>query len=112
MTGSYGSVSYAAARRQFEIGLRIALGAPWSAIIRLMRRAAVIIVSVGSIVGSGLSFALPRAMWPLLAGDQGSTAPLAVLAVFALTLIVGVAAALRPALAAAAVDPMVTLRQD
>jgi ABC-type lipoprotein release transport system permease subunit len=38
--------------------------------------------------------------------------PLAILAVFVLTLMVGIAAALRPALTAAAVDPMRALRQD
>jgi ABC-type lipoprotein release transport system permease subunit len=38
--------------------------------------------------------------------------PLALVAVFVLMLTVGVAAALRPALRAAAVDPMLALRQD
>jgi predicted permease len=112
MTGLYGSVSYTAARRRFEIGVRIALGASWSAIVRLMLHDAVAIVGVGSLVGSGLSFALTRAIWPLLAGDQSSMTPLAIAAVFVLTLVVAVAAALRPALAAAAVDPVLALRQD
>jgi putative ABC transport system permease protein len=112
MTGLYGIVSYAASRRRFEIGVRIALGASWSAIMRLMLRDAVIIVGVGSIFGSLLSFALTRAIWPLLAGDQGSMTPLAILAVFVLTLMVGIAAALRPAFTAAAVEPMRALRQD
>jgi putative ABC transport system permease protein len=112
MTGLYGVVSYAANCRRFEIGLRIALGASWSAIMRLMMRDAVGIVGAGSIVGGVLSFALIRAIWPLLAGDQSAMTPLALLAVFVLTLTVGVAAALRPALRAAAVDPMLALRQD
>jgi predicted permease len=112
MTGLYGIVSYAASRRRFEIGVRIALGASWSAIMRLMLRDAVIIVGVGSIFGSVLSFALTRAIWPLLAGNRSSMTPLAILAVFALMLLVGIAAALRPALTAAAVDPMRALRQD
>jgi putative ABC transport system permease protein len=62
MTGLYGSVSYAASHRRFEIGVRIALGASWSAIMRSMLRDAVIIVGVGSIFGSLLSFALTRAI--------------------------------------------------
>jgi hypothetical protein len=112
MTGLYGMVSYAATRRRFEIGVRIAMGASRSAIIRLMLRDAVFIVGVGSIVGAVLSFALTRAIWPLLAGDQGSTTPVAIVTVFVMTLIVAVVAALRPALAAAAVDPVLALRQD
>jgi len=59
-----------------------------------------------------LSFALTRAIWPLLAGDHGSMTPLAIVAVFAATLVVAVAAALRPALAAAGLDPVLALRQD
>jgi ABC-type antimicrobial peptide transport system permease subunit len=112
MTGLYGAVSYAANRRRFEIGLRIALGASWSAIMQLMLRDAVLIVGAGSIAGGTLSFVLIRAIWPLLAGDQSSMTALALLAVLALMLIVGIAAALRPALRAAAVDPMLALRQD
>jgi ABC-type antimicrobial peptide transport system permease subunit len=112
MTGLYGVVSYAANRRRFEIGLRIALGASWSAIMQLMVQDAVVIVGAGSIAGGVLSFALIRAIWPLLAGDQTSMTPLALLAVFVLMLTVGIAAALRPALGAAAVDPMLALRQD
>jgi ABC-type antimicrobial peptide transport system permease subunit len=88
------------------------LGATWSAIVRLTMRDAVMMVSAGSILGAALSFALIRSIWPLLAGDQTSMTPLALLTVFALMITVGVAAALRPALKAATVDPLVSLRQD
>jgi len=67
---------------------------------------------MGSMVGGGLSFALTRAIWPLLAGDQGSMTPLAIVTVFATTLMVAVLAALRPSLAAAALNPVLALRQD
>jgi putative ABC transport system permease protein len=112
MTGLYAVVSYAATRRRFEMGLRIALGASRSAIMQLMLREAVLIVCVGSVAGAGLSFVLIRAIWPLLLGDQGSLTPLALLAVFLLVLAVGIAAALRPALGAASVEPMLALRQE
>jgi hypothetical protein len=62
--------------------------------------------------GGVLSFVLIRTIWPLLAGDQRATTALALLAVFVLMLAVGIAAALRPALGAAAVDPMLALRED
>lgn len=112
MTGLYGVVSYAATRRRFEMGLRIALGASWSTIMQLMLREVVVIVGVGSIAGAGLSLILIRAIWPFLAGDQRSFTPLALLSVFLVMFAVGLAAALRPALGAAAVNPVLALRQD
>jgi len=112
MTGLYGMVSYAANRRRFEIGLRIALGASWPAIMQLMLWDAIMTVGAGSIAGGALSFVLVRALWPLITGGQSSTTPLALLAVFVLMMTVGIVAALRPALTATAVDPMRALRQD
>jgi ABC-type antimicrobial peptide transport system permease subunit len=113
IAGLYGIVSYTATRRRFEIGVRTALGASRLAIVRLIVRDAVTIVSAGSIVGAALSFVLTRAIWPLLAGQQGvGMTPAAILVVFALTLTVGVAAVLRPALIAATADPARALRQD
>jgi predicted permease len=112
MTGLYGVVSYAATRRRFEMGLRIALGASPSRIMQLMLREAVVIVGLGSMAGAVLSFVMIRAIWPLLAGNQSSLTPPALLAVFLLMLTIGIAAALRPAVRVAAVDPMLVLRQD
>jgi ABC-type antimicrobial peptide transport system permease subunit len=112
MIGLYGVVTYAANRRRFEIGLRIALGASRSAIVRLMMRDTIMMVGVGSIIGSVISSALIRAIWPLLAGWQRSVIPVALVAVFILMLTVGIVAALRPTLRASALDPMGALRQD
>ena len=112
MTGLYGVVSYSAHRRRLEIGVRIALGATWGKVMRLVLQEAVGPVGIGSAAGGLLSLLLIRAIWPLLAGQQSATAPAALLVVFALTLLASLGAVLRPALAAASVDPMVTLRQD
>jgi len=112
MTGLYGVASYTANRRRPEIGVRIALGATWSTVMRLMLRESITTIGIGSVAGGALSLVLIRAIWPLLAGQQSATAPLVLLVVFALTLLVGLGAVLRPALAAASVDPMATLRQD
>jgi predicted permease len=112
MTGLYGVVSYSAHRRRLEIGVRIALGATWVKVMQLVLREAVGPVGIGSAAGGLLSLLLIRAIWPLLAGQQSATAPAALLVVFALTLLASLGAVLRPALAAASVDPMVTLRQE
>lgn len=112
MTGLYGIVSYAANRRRFEMGLRIALGASWLRIMRLMLRDPILIVGTGSIAGGVLSLVLIRAIWPLIAGGQISTTPLALLAVLVLMMTVAIVATLRPAITAATADPVVALRQD
>jgi ABC-type antimicrobial peptide transport system permease subunit len=78
----------------------------------LMLREPLRMVSAGSLVGGLLSLVLIRAIWPLLAGDQSGLAPLTLIAVFALMLAVGMAAALRPASRAASTDPMSALRQE
>ena len=51
------------------IGIRMALGARWSAILRMILRDAVVVVGAGSIAGGILSFGLLRALWPLLTGN-------------------------------------------
>jgi hypothetical protein len=112
MTGLYGVVSYAAQRRRVEIGVRIALGATWARVMRLILRDAITTVGIGSAIGGLFAVLLIRAIWPLLSGQQNATTPLALGAVFVLTLIVSVAAALRPALRAAAVDPIVALHEN
>jgi ABC-type antimicrobial peptide transport system permease subunit len=112
MTGLYGVVSYAAQRRRVEIGVRIALGATWQRVMRLILRDAITTVGIGSAIGGLFAVLLIRAIWPLLSGQQNATTPLALGAVFVLTLIVSVAAALRPALRAAAVDPIVALHEN
>jgi predicted permease len=112
MTGLYGVASYTANRRRLEIGVRIALGATWSAVMRLVLRDSITTIGIGCVAGGALSLLLIRAIWPLLAGQQSATAPLVLLVVFALTLLVGLGAVLRPAVAAASVDPMATLRQE
>jgi hypothetical protein len=112
MTGLYGIVSYAANRRRFEIGVRIALGASRLSITRSILWDAIKVVGAGSIAGAVLSFVLIRAIWPLIAGGRNSTTPLALFAVFVLIVTVGIVAALRPALGAASADPVLALRQD
>ena len=112
MTGLYGVVSYAANRRRVEIGVRIALGATWARVMRLILREALTTVGIGSAIGGLFSVLLIRAIWPLLSGQQNTTTPLVLGAVFVLTVIVSLAAALRPALGAAAVDPIVALHEN
>jgi ABC-type antimicrobial peptide transport system permease subunit len=107
--GLYGIISYTVARRRNEIGVRIALGAARTRIIRM------VLGDVGGLVGAGLaigvllSLAATRLVSTFLYGIQPNDP--ATLALSALTLAgVAIGAAMLPACRAASVDPMVALR--
>ncbi len=109
--GLYGVVSYTVARRTREIGVRIAVGAPAASVGRAVVRQSLVVVAAG--VGVGLLGAL--AMGRLLAGFLVGVAPadpITLIVVVAVLLAVAVVASLRPALRAAAIDPIVALRSE
>ena len=56
--GLYGVLSYSVSRRQREIGIRLALGAPTSAVRALVVREGAVLALAGTLVG--LAGALPR----------------------------------------------------
>jgi ABC-type antimicrobial peptide transport system permease subunit len=112
MTGLHGIVSYTTSRRTFEIGIRKALGARRADIVRTVLWDALLVVGMGSIAGALVSAGLIRIAWPLVTGDQTSLTPSALVVVFMVMAAVGAAAALRPALRAANVDPVIALRHD
>lgn len=112
MIGLQGIIAYTVARRTFEIGIRVALGATRTAIMRMVFSDTFLVLGVGSFAGSLLSFALVGALRPLLAADQRLTNPLPLLGVLTLLLIAGLAVSLRPARRAAKVDPMTALRKE
>ncbi|MBC7927738.1 MAG: ABC transporter permease, partial [Bryobacteraceae bacterium] len=66
--GLYGVISYMVARRQNEIGVRMALGADWGSVIRLVLREAGKLVAIGLIIGIAVSIALSRFAESLLFG--------------------------------------------
>jgi putative ABC transport system permease protein len=110
--GLYGVLLYSVSRRTREIGLRVALGATQSDVLRLVGRHCLVVVGSGVIAGLVLAcFAMqPLAMF-LVQGlsTLDSTALLAVIGVLA-----GVAllATLPPAIRALRVDPMLALRYE
>ena len=94
-----------------EIGVRIALGASRTAVVRLIVRESLLIVGVGVVLGVPCALASGRLVQALLYGlppnDLTTIAEAA--AVFVLT---GILAALLPAMRAARVDPMIALRAE
>ena len=109
--GVYGVVSYAVARRTREVGIRLAVGAQPRALVRLLMREGIGLVSTGTVIGLLLGFASARVLQTLLFG-VGAGDPLTFIGAPVLLMLVGALAALLPALRASRVDPANVLRAE
>ena len=109
--GIYGVISYAVSQRTHEIGVRLALGAQRSAVLRLILGQAARLALLGILLGLAASAALTRLMANLLYGVT-PTDPLTFAATTALLLLVALAACYTPARRATRVDPIVALRYE
>jgi ABC-type antimicrobial peptide transport system permease subunit len=109
--GIYGVMSYLVTQGTHDIGVRLALGAQRSSILRLVVRQAMELAAMG--IGAGLvgAAALTRVMSSLLFGV--SATDLATFSMVALFLAaVAMLASYLPAIRATRVDPMVALREE
>jgi putative ABC transport system permease protein len=109
--GLHGVVSYAVERRRREIGIRLALGASRSTIVRSVLRESGLLIGMGLVLGVILSLVLTGAARTLLFGLEPRDAATLAFAVAALT-IVSFTASVLPAQRAARVDPMSTLKDE
>ena len=107
--GLYGTISYSVARRRNEIGVRIALGATRTRVIRMVLAEVGRMVIAGVALGLLLSLALTRLVATFLYGVEPNDPATLALAAFTLAA-VALGAALIPAWRAARLDPMVALR--
>ena len=111
VVGLYGVMSYLVAQRTREFGVRVALGAQWSDLRRLVLGHGMRLVMTGVVLGVAAALALSRVIRSLLF-EVSATDPSTFLAV-ALTLLFAAAAACwLPARRAARVDPMRALRAE
>lgn len=109
--GVYGGVSYFVVRRRYEVGVRLALGAPPAAVVAIVLRRAVLLIGAGLALGVGLAWLSTRIVESLLFGVH-SREPLLFLGTALLLGIIAVLAAIGPAVRAARTDPQVVLRGE
>jgi predicted permease len=109
--GIYGVVSYSAAQRSYEMGVRVALGATRGNILSLVIGHGLRLALAGLALGTLVSLALTRLLAGFLYGVSPAD-PLTFLAVSALLTSVALVASYIPARRAAAVDPLTTLRAE
>jgi predicted permease len=109
--GIHGLLTYTVSKRLPELGVRRALGAQATGIVKLVVREGVVLAAIGIAVGALLAYFAARAMGALLFGIEPAD-PLTFTAACALCFMTVVAGCLRPAVRAARVDPMIALRSE
>ncbi len=109
--GLYGVVSYTVTQRTSEMGVRLALGAERSALVRLVLRQGLSLTLIGTGIGLVAALAVAQLLTRLSPEIQPGD-PLTLSAVSALLLGVAFMAAYLPARRASRVDPTVALRYD
>lgn len=109
--GIYGVMSYTVTQRTREIGIRIALGANSSDVIRLVTGQGMIPAVMGIVLGIAASMGLTRSISSLLYGVSAND-PLIFTGVAILLTLIALLASYIPARRATRVDPMIALRQE
>jgi predicted permease len=111
ITGIYGVSAYTVSRRVREIGIRVAIGARPSAVLRTIFRRTGTLVGAGCVAGLLLGAAGARVLSAVVY-HATSRDPLVIAGVVLTMGLIGVGAVLGPARKALRVDPVKALRQD
>jgi predicted permease len=111
LVGIYGVVAYAVARRTREVGVRLALGAQQRELRRMFLRHALVLTSVGVVIGLGAAAGLARVLTSLLF-DVKPVDPLTYVTVALLLMTATLLASYIPARRASNLNPVAALRAE
>jgi ABC-type antimicrobial peptide transport system permease subunit len=111
VTGIHGLVSYAVARRVREIGIRMAVGARPVQVLRLVLGRVMLLLAAGSAFGLVLAIAVGRVLASIVY-QASPRDPLALAAVLAAIVLLGLLSSWAPARRALRIEPVIALRHD
>jgi ABC-type antimicrobial peptide transport system permease subunit len=109
--GIYATMNFAVMQRNREIGIRVALGAQKSAVMKLILGEGAVLVVAGLVIGFSTSLALNQFMKSLLFAVS-ATDPLVYFLMAILVVAIAFLASSIPARRATTIDPIQTLRSD
>ena len=109
--GIYAVINYSVLRQTQEIGVRMALGAQRSGILKMIVGSGAKLLGYGAVLGIIGSLALTHLLGSMIWGVSRFD-PLSFVLVIVVLFVIGLLACLRPALRAAAIDPMTALRDE
>jgi predicted permease len=109
--GIYGVMAHFVTQRTREIGVRIALGAQWRDVLKLVLKSGIVLVTTGLIIGLAGALALTRLMTSLLF-EVSPTDPLTFGVVALCVIVATLLACYIPARRATKVDPLIALRYE
>ena len=109
--GIYGVIAYFVTQRTREIGVRIALGAQWRDVLKLILKSGMALVTIGLAIGLAGALALTRLMTTLLF-EVSPTDPITFGVVALCVILATLLACYIPARRATRVDPLIALRYE
>lgn len=112
VVGLYGLLAYSVSRRTREIGVRMAIGADRTQVVRMILRQGLMIVLAGTAVGLLLGVIAWRLVGSMIVSSFASTNPLLFPAISVPLMAIALLAAYAPARRASRVDPMRALREE